>query len=40
VVAPEYTSTFTFQITFWDATLGNTYQGLTANQTLIWKFQS
>jgi len=39
-VAPEDTSTFTFQITFGDATLGNTYQGLTANQTLIWKFQS
>jgi hypothetical protein len=39
-VAPTLTSTFTFQITFGVSTLGNTYQGLTANQSLIWKFQS
>ena len=39
-VAPAATSTFTFQITFGDASLGNTYQGLTANQSLVWKFQS
>jgi hypothetical protein len=38
-VAPTATSTFTFQITL-DSTLGNTYQGLTANQSLVWKFQS
>ena len=34
------TSTLTFQITLGDSSLGNIYQGLTANQTLIWKFQS
>jgi hypothetical protein len=39
-VAPAATSTFTFQITFGDTSLGNTYQGLTANQSLVWKFQS
>ena len=38
-VAPGATSTFTFQITL-DSSLGNTYQGLTANQSLVWKFQS
>ena len=39
-VAPGATSTFTFQITFGDISLGNTYQGLTANQSLVWKFQA
>lgn len=39
-VAPGATSTFTFAITFGDTTLGNTYQGLTASQSLVWKFQA
>jgi hypothetical protein len=39
-VAPSTPSTFTFAITFGTTSLGNTYQGLTASQSLVWKFQS